>query len=535
MGVGYATWLLAALLAGGAQAALVQAQPAGPPPIRVVLSERGPSLQISGALLWSDGQRELGGSSGSLSVALSGDAVRVTLGGKTASAARLVAQSPDPQGCFTFTGKRYRGRAEFFRGKAGGLVLLNVLPVEDYLPGVVPSEMPSNWPIEALRAQAVAARTFALSRMAAHQGDTYDVYPDQSAQVYRGMDGERARATQAVRDTAGQILTYQGAPITAYFFSDAGGYTRTGSLPYLKGVPSLCPDSPFNAWQVPLSPADLEDVAKRAGYSIGQVKCAAGDNDPQTGYLLKLRLEGARGNCAISAGRLRELLGLEKMRSTRVRLAAPEGAASAATASPTGTSTPAVVPQPDAADGGTGAEWSLALLEGWMRPFVASDGGVAALKLRTLYAFDGENLLRCDQPVQAWSSAVANASSGSTGRISLGRYRTQPAAALPTGRMKSTEVDTAGLAAATSAIPVGPAGIVLLGSGYGHGLGLPQYGAKQLAGEGWRYRDILLYFYTGVQLVNWDGTLAAPAAPAPGEAGTEDDAGGFYKPFHWRK
>jgi peptidoglycan hydrolase-like amidase len=78
-------------------------------------------------------------------------------------------------------------------------------------------------------------------------------------------------------------------------------------------------------------------------------------------------------------------------------------------------------------------------------------------------------------------------------------------------------------------MPVGPAGIVLQGSGYGHGLGMSQYGAKQLAKEGKAYREILLYFYTGVKLVNWDGSLAEAAEAEEPEA---RDQSGFYKPFN---
>jgi len=104
-----------------------------------------------------DGTDALGGSDSAVTVSLGKQGVQLSLGQRAVAAERLTAQ-PAHDGAFAiFNGHSYRGRFEFFRGKKDTLVVLNVVPLEDYLLGVVPSEMPANWPVEALRAQAVAA------------------------------------------------------------------------------------------------------------------------------------------------------------------------------------------------------------------------------------------------------------------------------------------------------------------------------------------------------------------------------------------
>lgn len=505
MGVGLPGIVVALLAAVSPPAPVVQALPELPPSIRVVLSDSGTTQQIGGELQWYAGEKKLGTTSTATTVTLAEKGVKVVLGKQGHLAERLSAKPARAEAYASFNGHSYRGHFEFFRGKKGALIVLNIVPLEDYLLGVVPSEMPSDWHPEALRAQAVAARTFAISRMLDHIYDTYDVYDDQSAQVYLGLRGENQRTSTAVRDTAGQILTYNGVPITAYFFSDAGGYTKDGKLPYLRAKPSQCSKSPHNVWRIPLKPEDLRRYAEQCGKPVGKLRSVSCDNDPVSGYLQRIVIEGDSASCEIGANKLRELIGLERMKSTRACLASPDGTLHAVAAAPDNASAPRV--EIVAQSGITGAT----ILEGWARPAVASAKGVFALKLRTLVAWNGTALRRCDDRVYVWNFAPPGAGAATS--------------AVPVQMPASAE---AVAALGSTRIPVGEDGVVLIGSGYGHGLGMPQYGARQLAEDGKSYRDILLYFYTGVELVNWDGTLARPAVPA------QDDKHGFYNPFNWR-
>lgn len=138
-------------------------------------------------------------------------------------------------------GKAYRGRIEVFVNSRGTLTVVNVVPIEDYLLGVVPRELglPS---LEAQKAQAVAARTYAIANKNGFASQGFDVLPTVWSQVYGGVSAENAMATNAVRQTAGIVATYRGKPINALYTSTCGGRTEnSGNIfefdePYLRGV-----------------------------------------------------------------------------------------------------------------------------------------------------------------------------------------------------------------------------------------------------------------------------------------------------------
>ena len=118
----------------------------------------------------------------------------------------------------------YRGTLELGPSSAGGLTAVNDVPLNAYVQGVVPSEVPANWPGEALKAQAVAARSYALTTRAG--GSLFDQYPDDRSQVYRGLDGEQLPTNAAVAATAGAVVRYAGRIAVTYFSSSSGGPPR---------------------------------------------------------------------------------------------------------------------------------------------------------------------------------------------------------------------------------------------------------------------------------------------------------------------
>ncbi|MCL6634292.1 MAG: SpoIID/LytB domain-containing protein [Peptococcaceae bacterium] len=173
--------------------------------------------------------------------------------------------------------RRYRGSLEF-RVEEGKITAVNELNIEDYLRGVVPAEMPASWPLEALKAQAVAARNFALQRVEATRGRSFNVADDQSSQVYGGYDAESPATDRAVEETRGVVMLSRGSLITAFFHSSSGGCTEnsedvwTNPLPYIKGKedPYDKNDRHYN-WQVEYTAEQLAGLLKGAGYDFKKV------------------------------------------------------------------------------------------------------------------------------------------------------------------------------------------------------------------------------------------------------------------------
>jgi SpoIID/LytB domain protein len=151
-------------------------------------------------------------------------------------------------------GGAYHGVLVVYSG-GGKLAVVDAVDLEDYVRGVVGGEMPFRWPLPALEAQAVAARSYALATL--HPGRRFDLFADDRSQVYGGVGAETARTLEATDGTAGRILTWDGHVATTYFFSTSGGRTadvrdvwpRLGAVPYLRSVPDPYDDgSPVHEW-----------------------------------------------------------------------------------------------------------------------------------------------------------------------------------------------------------------------------------------------------------------------------------------------
>jgi stage II sporulation protein D len=211
------------------------------------------------------------------------------------------------------SGGLYRGAIEVSTA-LGGLSAINVLGLDPYVQGVVPGEMPSSWHPEALKVQAVAARSYAL---ATDKPGPFDQYPDTRSQVYRGMSGEKATTNAAVAATAGQVLTYNGAPAVTYFFSTSGGHTEnvenvflgSSPKPYLRGVDDPYDGgSPYHRWSVRLSNASMD--ARLGSYSPGRfrkIKVLQRGSSPR---IVRARVYGSAGTRLITGPTIRARLGL---------------------------------------------------------------------------------------------------------------------------------------------------------------------------------------------------------------------------------
>nr|WP_233277955.1 SpoIID/LytB domain-containing protein [Myxococcus stipitatus] len=150
-----------------------------------------------------------------------------------------------------------------------GLQLINVIPLEDYLAAVLGSEMPVSFPLEALKAQAVAARTYALQKKLESYSNAFHLGSSVLHQVYGGVNREDPRTRTAVDATRGLVLTYELAPIEAYFHASCGGRTESGQdalhrdLPYLQPVDCPCGRLPASRWSASMSDAEIKSALKR--------------------------------------------------------------------------------------------------------------------------------------------------------------------------------------------------------------------------------------------------------------------------------
>ena len=210
---------------------------------------------------------------------------------------------------------RYRGVLELRATSVGGLEAINALDLEDYIRGVVGAESPSSWPAEALKAQAVAARTYAITTGVS--GD-YDQYADTRSQMYRGVAAEVASTDAAVAATRGEVVTYDGTPVTTYFFSTSGGHTENiensflGSQPqpWLKGVPDPYDSvSPLHRWG-PITMSMAAAAKRLSGYVRGSFRGIRITKRGTSPRVVAAQVIGSKGRTAISGPTLRDRFGL---------------------------------------------------------------------------------------------------------------------------------------------------------------------------------------------------------------------------------
>ena len=215
------------------------------------------------------------------------------------------------------TGGAYRGAIDITRS-GSGLIAVNTLPMESYVAGVISAEVSASWPAEALKTQAVAARSYAMTTNAGGLGDLFTQYADTRSQMYRGVHAETPATNAATKATAGEVVTYAGEPVVTYFFSTSGGTTENvensfiGSdpKPWLKGVPDPYDGvSPSHRWG-PLK-FTLADATRRlSGYVQGRLKRIRVVQRGVSPRIVRAQIIGTRGTSAITGPQLRRAFGL---------------------------------------------------------------------------------------------------------------------------------------------------------------------------------------------------------------------------------
>ena len=204
------------------------------------------------------------------------------------------------------------------------LRVINVLDVEDYLKGVVPVEISPAWSSEALKVQAIIARTYALYQRQANLDREFDLVSTTADQVYRGKDSEHPASNQAIAETAGQVLTYGGELILAVYHSTSAGPTEDASevwglsLPYLRGV--SCPfdqGSPYYEWTQTLPMGRVQGAFKEAGYFLGPIAGITPFQWTKAGRVYRLRILHSDGELILTGREFRKIIGYTELRSTR--------------------------------------------------------------------------------------------------------------------------------------------------------------------------------------------------------------------------
>lgn len=334
--------------------------------------------------------------------------------------------------CVDMGSRAYRGRMEIGRYNKTTLTAVNILPLEEYLYGVVPSEMPSTWHEEALKAQAVCARSYALIK-AGYGGESnakkgYKVVDTVSSQVYKGYLAESVKANKAVDATKGEMVCYNNKVVSAYYFSTSGGRTESSDdvwavkLPYLQSVPDIYEqDASRQVWQETMTLNEIRTALAGQGISFGEVEDLQISKYSTTNRVYALNLIGENRSLTLQGTTIRTVLNLY---STKFK----------------------IVRQGDTPD----------------EVAVLSANGMETGRISDMYIASADGVAKASDDLEQYIVQSAD---------NLWNYpRTAPESADE---------------------------LLFAGMGYGHGVGLSQYGAKGMAEAGYTYKEIIEYYFTG--------------------------------------
>lgn len=338
---------------------------------------------------------------------------------------------PD-NGIITVDSKPYRGYIRLV-SNGNSFSVINVVNLEEYLYGVLPLEMATGWPIEALKAQAVCARTYAAKDVGRFEQYGFDVTDNTLSQMYGGVNVEKEDTTRAVDETKGLIATYNGNIAETYYFATSSGTTLdvkdvwgSDKYPYLVPVDDslqseVIPDN--GKWKVEYTKNELTELFESKGVDIGIVLDVSVDEYNQQGAVMKLTFSGADGSKTYTKGKTRDILNLRSQTYTLTKLT-------------------------------TGGESKiLSVLTGKGNTSTTLNINVLSKEGQTAVA-DKVNVLSKDT-VECYENKTGDFT-----------------------------------------------GIRLEGTGYGHGIGMSQNGAKAMAKAGHTFDEIIKHYYTGVELTS---------------------------------
>ncbi len=245
----------------------------------------------------------------------------ILIGRELPAGPEIIISPADNINYLRINGRRYRGSVIIIN-REGLLAAVNRLDLEGYLKGVLPMEVSPAWPIESLKAQAVASRTYALNNLGKYSERGYDLSADIFSQVYGGVEAESENTSRAVEETRGEILVYNGRPGRAYFHSSCGGHTENikdvwgSKINYLKGVRcTYCADSPRSFWELELNNREMARALGSTGLNISSVTGIKTPARTGSGRAGRIFLIHPGGEIKSTGHRLRMAVGPNKLKS----------------------------------------------------------------------------------------------------------------------------------------------------------------------------------------------------------------------------
>jgi len=312
--------LCLSLLSAALSASLAVAQT----PVRVLLRERAPEVRLDIA-----GPHTVTTVRGAVDSATGFDWPLEVRGNELYSAGLPVGswiQLTPQEGVVSYEDASYRGALRL-EAVDGSIRVINILDLEAYLRGVVPAEMQANWPMEALKAQAVAARSYTIYNLA--PDEPYDICATTDCQVYRGIAGEHPRSNEAVAATEGRIMTWGGEVVRAHYHADSGGTTASSAevwgynLPYLQPRNDQGVSSPHRGWSARLSPNALARALQNEGRSVGTPSELSILEWSASGRAYRAAVRGSAGSVTLSGPSLTRVLRGAGLKSTAIEMVGP--------------------------------------------------------------------------------------------------------------------------------------------------------------------------------------------------------------------
>ena len=300
--------------------------------IRVGLGEGLATVEIGGGpmLVQDLSGRPLSGDPVSFFRALRRDSA-VEWRGLRAAGLRVVSVGGGP---LRFQQRLYPGVIDVM-GAPEGIIVVNQLPLEEYLVGAVKAEAGDKMPIEMLKAQAIVARTYAAYHRRLNAAKPYHLVAGTANQQYAGRVGADSPAWGAVRETEGQVLLWQGELFPAFYHTDSGGHTEdprvvfaANNMPALKPVRVEFPSqSPHHAWSLDVGLSDLAAALRRGGVSVGAITALRVLERSVSLRVTRIAVEGTRGNAVLRGNEFRRLVGYDTLKSTLFAVSIDQAAA----------------------------------------------------------------------------------------------------------------------------------------------------------------------------------------------------------------
>lgn len=377
---------------------------------------------------------------------------------------------------FDLNGIKYRNSFYVTRLPGSDFTFVNRVTMKEYLYGVLPKEASSSWPIEALKAQAIASKNFALTIGSKYAAYGFDVDTTVNSQVYGGYSVESEICNKAVDETNGYALAVDGVVVPLYFHANSGGITDnsenvwSSALPYLKSTLDLYSlGAPNTDWNVTLNKFDIESKLISAGYSLGSLKTINILERADSGRVLKLEFIGTLSKATLAKDKIRAVLGSTVIKSNLFSF----DKATAIT-----DVTMLKNPVQTTTQGNTAPSKEIG---GDMPKLLIDNGSIYGQFLDNtqieVYQSGSKSAIKVDKDALLKANDIYSA---------------------------ITTVTKPYLYNSTESFDISSGNVIFYGHGYGHGLGMSQWGAKAMADLGKSYEEILKFYYKNTELIQLD-------------------------------